>query len=359
MTGRRLNCARAAGQAAADRSVPVNPAGPMEETRMTQTVLSRRSLLAAGGAAALARPALGQGAWPNRPIRMIVPFAAGTSTDIMTRLVTPRMSEELGQPIVVENRPGAGGIVGSDAVAKSAPDGYNLCMGSIASHSVNQTLIRTIPYDVLRDFTPVSLVTNAPNLLVVGNQVPAKTLPEFIAWAKTQRSVAYASAGNGTSSHLAGELLKLKTGAPLEHVPYRSAPQALTDVISGQVPMTIYQVTAVLPFVRDGKMRALAATSAKRLEWTPEVPTAIEQGIADFDVSAWHGLFAPANLPGPVLDKIYGALSKALNDQALRPKLVDQGLEPVGMSPSEFRTYLAADIAKWREVIRAADIKAD
>jgi tripartite-type tricarboxylate transporter receptor subunit TctC len=329
---------------------------------MPRHASGRRALLGSALAAptlSLARPALAQGGWPSRPIRMIVPFGAGTSTDIMTRLVTPRMSEELGQPIVVENRPGAGGIVGSDAVAKSPPDGYNLCMGSIASHSVNQTLIRTIPYDVLRDFTPVSLVTNAPNLLVVGNQVPAKTLPEFIAWAKTQQGVAYASAGNGTSSHLAGELLKLKTGAPLEHVPYRSAAQALTDVVSGQVPMTIYQVTAVLPFVRDGRMKALASTSARRLEWTPEVPTAIEQGIADFDVSAWHGLFAPPNLPASILDKVFGALTKALTDPALRPRLIEQGLEPVGMKPDEFRTYLAGDIAKWREVIRAADIKAD
>jgi tripartite-type tricarboxylate transporter receptor subunit TctC len=329
---------------------------------MPRHASGRRALLGAALAAptlSLARPALAQGAWPSRPIRVIVPFGAGTSTDIMTRLVTPRMSEDLGQPIVVENRPGAGGIVGSDAVAKSPPDGYNLCMGSIASHSVNQTLIRTIPYDVLRDFTPVSLVTNAPNLLVVGNQVPAKTLPEFIAWAKTQQGVAYASAGNGTSSHLAGELLKLKTGAPLEHVPYRSAAQALTDVVSGQVPMTIYQVTAVLPFVRDGRMKALASTSARRLEWTPEVPTAIEQGIADFDVSAWHGLFAPPHLPAPILDKVFGALTKALTDPALRPRLIEQGLEPVGMKPDEFRTYLAGDIAKWREVIRAADIKAD
>jgi tripartite-type tricarboxylate transporter receptor subunit TctC len=329
---------------------------------MSRHAPGRRALLGAALAApvlSLARPVLAQGAWPSRTIRMIVPFGAGTSTDIMTRLVTPRMSEVLGQSIVVENRPGAGGIVGSDAVAKSPPDGYSLCMGSIASHSVNQTLIRTIPYDVLRDFTPVSLVTNAPNLLVVGNQVPAKTLPEFIAWAKTQRGVAYASAGNGTSSHLAGELLKLKTGAPLEHVPYRSGAQALTDIISGQVPMTIYQVTAVLPFVRDGKMRALASTSAKRLEWTPEVPTAIEQGIADFDVAAWHGLFAPANLPAPILEKLHGALNTALTDPGLRPKLVDQGLEPVGMKPDEFRSYLAGDIAKWREVIRAADIKAD
>ena len=322
---------------------------------------SRRRVLS-GAAAGLALPlaARAQSNWPDRPIRVIVPFGAGTSTDIMTRLVTPRMSQELGQPIVVENRPGAGGVVGSEAVAKSAPDGYNLCMGSIASHSVNVSLMPRLPYDVLRDFTPVSLVTNAPNLLVVGNDVPARNLQEFLAWARTQRGGAsYASAGNGTSSHLAGELLKQRTGVPLEHVPYRSGAQALTDIISGQVAMTVYQVTAVLPFVRDGKMRALATTSAKRLEWTPEVPTVEEQGVKPFDVAAWHGLFAPANLPAPVLDRLFRALTVALNDPELRPKLNEQGLEPVGMSPADFRPWLEADIGKWREVVRAGNIRPD
>ena len=322
---------------------------------------SRRRVLS-GAAAGLALPlaARAQSNWPDRPIRVIVPFGAGTSTDIMTRLVTPRMSQELGQPIVVENRPGAGGVVGSEAVAKSAPDGYNLCMGSIASHSVNVSLMPRLPYDVLRDFTPVSLVTNAPNLLVVGNDVPARNLQEFLAWARTQRGGAsYASAGNGTSSHLAGELLKQRTGVPLEHVPYRSGAQALTDIISGQVAMTVYQVTAVLPFVRDGKMRALATTSAKRLEWTPEVPTVEEQGVRPFDVAAWHGLFAPANLPAPVLDRLFRALTVALNDPELRPKLNEQGLEPVGMSPADFRPWLEGDIAKWREVVRAGNIRPD
>ncbi|WP_232480461.1 tripartite tricarboxylate transporter substrate binding protein [Roseomonas sp. KE2513] len=324
----------------------------------------RRRILAAAGSGlalpALSRAALAQASWPDRPIRVIVPFGAGTSTDIMTRLVTPRMSQELGQPIVVENRPGAGGVVGSEAVAKSAPDGYNLCMGSIASHSVNVSLMPRLPYDVLRDFTPVSLVTNAPNLLVVGNGVPARNLQEFLTWAKGQRGGAsYASAGNGTSSHLAGELLKQLTGVPLEHVPYRSGAQALTDIISGQVAMTVYQVTAVLPFVRDGKMRALATTSSRRLEWTPEVPTVEEQGVKPFDVAAWHGLFAPANLPAPILDRLYRALTVALNDPELRPKLNEQGLEPVGMSPTDFRPWLEADIAKWREVVRAGNIRPD
>ncbi|PHK96856.1 twin-arginine translocation pathway signal protein [Pseudoroseomonas rhizosphaerae] len=331
---------------------------------MTPIPPRRRTLLAGGlGLAALplAAPALrAQEAWPSRPIRMVVPFGAGTSTDIMTRLVAVPMSKALGQPVVVENRAGAGGVVGSDAVAKAAPDGYTLCMGSIASHSVNVSLMPSMPYDVLRDFTPLSLVTEAPNLLVVSPKVPARTLPEFIAWAKQQRGgVSYASAGNGTSSHLAGELLKLRSGAPLEHVPYRSGAQAVTDVVAGNVPMIVYQVTAVLPFVREGTLRALAATSARRLELTPEIPTAIEQGIEGFDVSAWHGLFAPAGLPAPVRDRIYAALKAALDAPEMRAQLRDQGLQPIGMAPAEFRTWLEGDIAKWREVVRISGARAD
>ncbi|MBE9607534.1 tripartite tricarboxylate transporter substrate binding protein [Acetobacteraceae bacterium H6797] len=317
-------------------------------------------MLGAGLALAAPRLALAQDNWPSRPIRLIVPFGAGTSTDIVSRLLTPKMSERLGQPIVVENRAGAGGVVGSDAVAKSAPDGYTLCMGSIASHSVNMSLMPNMPYDALKDFTAISLVTEAPNLLVVSPNVPAKTLPEFIDWAKKQSNgVSYASAGNGTSSHLAGELLKLKTGAPLVHVPYRSGAQAVTDVISGQVPMTIYQVTAVLPFVRDGKLKALAATSAQRLSMVPEVPTAIEQGVADFDVSAWHGFFGPARMPAPVRDKLYASLKEALFAPELQEQLKNQGLIPVAMAPGDFHPWLAKDIEKWREVVKISGAKAD
>ncbi|MBR0680924.1 tripartite tricarboxylate transporter substrate binding protein [Roseomonas eburnea] len=319
----------------------------------------RRHLL--GVAAALPTlPVLAQGTWPDRPIRLIVPYGAGTSTDIMTRLVSQHMAETLGQPMVVENRVGASGAVGSEVVAKSAPDGNTLLMGAVASHSVIVSLMPRLPYDPLRDFTHISLVTNAPNLLVVNPQVPARSLAEFIAWMKTQPGgVNYASAGNGTSSHLAGELLKMRTGAKLEHVPYRSGAQAVTDVVSGQVPMLVYQVTAVLPFVRDGKLRALATTSNQRLEWTPDVPTVEEQGVPDFDVAAWHGLFGPTGLPPRQVDTIYGAMRRALTDPGLRQRLLDQGLVPVGMPPTEFRSFLEADIVKWREVVRVANIRVD
>ena len=329
---------------------------------MPPITATRRALLGAGLAAGLlpAAGARAQDGWPNRPIKLVVPFGAGTSTDVIARLLAQRMQPLLGQPLVVENRAGAGGVVGSDAVAKSAPDGYTLCMGSIASHSVNMSLMPQMPYDVLRDFSCISLVTEAPNLLVVSQSVPARTLPEFIEWAKQQRNgVSYASAGNGTSSHLAGELLKLKTGAPLVHVPYRSGAQAVTDVIGGTVPMTIYQVTAVLPFVKEGRLKALATTSAKRLEMVPEVPTAIEQGINDFDVAAWHGLFGPAKLPDAIRDRIYAAMREALFAPDLKELLFAQGLIPVGMPPAEFRPWLEQDIAKWREVVRVSGAKAD
>jgi tripartite-type tricarboxylate transporter receptor subunit TctC len=326
----------------------------------------RRDLLLAGAGGILLRqnrPASAQGlesGYPSRAIRMVVPYGAGTSTDTMTRLVVPHMSRSLGQPIVVENRPGASGAVGSEAVARSAPDGYTLLMGAVASHSVLPSLMPRLPYDPLRDFTHISLVTNAPNLLVVNPQVPAHSLREFLEWASRQPDkVSYASAGNGTSSHLAGELLRLRTGAPLEHVPYRSGAQAVTDVIAGQVPMLVYQVTAVLPFVREGSLRALATTSNRRLEWTPDVPTVEEAGIAEFDVAAWHGLFGPAGLPPRIVEAVYGALRVALTDDALRPRLQELGLVPVGMPPDEFRAFLATDIVKWREVIQAAQIRMD
>lgn len=320
----------------------------------------RRSLLLAA-ISGLAAPALAQGGdtWPSRPIRLIVPYGAGTSTDIMSRVVAPHMATTLGQPVVVENRAGASGAVGSEAVAKAPADGYTLLMGAVASHAVIVSMMR-LPYDPLQDFTHIALVTNAPNLLVVHPQVPAYSLPEFLAWTRGQSGGAsYASAGNGTSSHLAGELLKLRTGAPLEHVPYRSGAQAVTDVIAGQVPMLVYQVTAVLQAVREGRLRALATTSNHRLEWTPEVPTVEEQGVADFDVAAWHGLFGPAGLPPRVTAAVHAALRAALEDRALRQRLVDQGLVPVGMAPDAFRRFLEADIVKWRDVIRVANIRAD
>lgn len=329
-------------------------------------VMGRRALLLASagsfvaGHSSKSEAQKPDGAYPNRPIRLVVPYGAGTSTDTMARIIGPAMSRILGQPIVVENRPGASGAVGSEAISRAAPDGYSLLMGAVASHAVLPSLMPRLPYDPVRDFTQICLVTEAPNLVVVNPRVPVRNLPEFLEWARNQREkVAYASAGNGTSSHLAGELLALKAGVPLEHVPYSSGAQAVTDVMAGQVPMLVYQVTAVLPHVREGALRALATTSNRRLSWTPDVPTVEEAGVHDFDVAAWHGLFGPAGLPTPVVEALYAALKSGLDDPALRPRIQDLGLVPVGMPPAEFGRFLKADIVKWREVIRAANIRAD
>ena len=336
---------------------------------MIGTELSRRTLarglLLGGTVAALggSRRAAAQpsaAAFPNRPVRVVVPFGAGTSTDIMTRLVAPKMSEDLGQPVVVENRAGAGGVVGSEAVAKSPPDGHTLCMGSIASHSVNASLMPRLPYDVLRDFTPVSLVTNAPNLMVVGPSVPARTLQEFLAWAKAQRGgVSYASAGNGTSSHLAGELLKLRTGAPLEHVPYRSGAQAVTDVVAGQVPMLVYQVTAVLPFVRDGKLRAIAMASPRRHPSLPDVPTTAEAGLTDYAAEAWFGLFAPAATPPEIIARYAREAEAVLAEPAVANRALEAGAFARFEDPATLRARVERETSSWTALVKAVGIKAD
>lgn len=299
-------------------------------------------------------------AFPSQPIRMVVPYAAGNATDILSRLLAPAMAQALGQPVVVENRSGATGIVGSDFVAKSVPDGHTLVMGSIASHAIVPSLVRTAPYDVLRDFTPIMLAASLPNVLVVHPSVPARNLAEFVAYTKSQPGgVNYASVGNGSSSHLAGELLRVKTGAQLNHVPYRDAAQALTGVLAGQVPMLVYGVTGVLPHLRDGRMRALALLSQSRVPELPDVPTAGDQGLGDFIVEPWIGLFGPARLPAPIAQRIFAAARAALDAPEVKPSLAAQGLRPSGLGPEEFRAFVAREIPRWVEVIQASGATLD
>ncbi|WP_424814756.1 Bug family tripartite tricarboxylate transporter substrate binding protein [Roseococcus sp. YIM B11640] len=326
--------------------------GNMIETKLGRRALAGLPLL--GAAAAHAQ------SFPSQPIRLIVPFAPGNATDVLTRLMAPAMAQVLGQPVVVENRSGATGMVGSDAVAKAAPDGHTLVMGSIASHAIVPTLVRNPPYDVLRDFTPVMLAASLPNVLVVHPSVPARNLAEFVAYTKSQpEGVNYASVGNGSSSHLAGELLKVKTGAKLTHVPYRDAAQALTGVLAGQVPMLVYGVTGVLPHIREGRMRALALLSAERVPELPDLPTAGEQGLGDFIVEPWIGLFGPARLPAPIAQQLYAAARRALDSDAVKPQMASQGLRASGIGPDEFRTFIGREIPRWAEVIRASGATLD
>jgi tripartite-type tricarboxylate transporter receptor subunit TctC len=332
----------------------------METTRPTR----RRLGQGLAGLAVLGAPAVRAqtaaepaGPVPNRPVRIIVPFGPGSATDINTRLIAPRMAEVLGQPVVVENRSGATGAIGSEAVARSRPDGYTLVMGTIASHSILGSLMPNLPYDILRDFTPVGLASTSPNIVVVHPSVPARTLPEFVAWTKAQPSpVSYASTGSGGSSHLASELLRMQTGANITHVPYRNAAQSVTDTVAGHVMMLTYQVS-VMPQVRAERLRALAVLSEQRVPHAPNVPTAVEQGLPDLVVVAWQGLFGPAGLPQPVVERLYEALREALSSPDIRRILLENGAEPSPRPAAAFRDFVRTDMARWAELARVAGVR--
>lgn len=292
-------------------------------------------------------------AYPSKAITIVVPYGAGSSTDILTRVISRHLSEQFGQPVVVENKAGAGGAIGSAQVAKSKPDGYTLVMGTISSHSINQSMMKNLPYDVLKDFTPVSLVAYFPNLLAVNKDVPASNIAELAALAKSRGGMTFATGGIGSSGQMGGELLKLRTGAPLNHVPYKEVGQAITDTMAGHVPMLFYQVPALVSHIKAGELKALAVLAPKRTPLLPDVPTSAEQGITDFDATAWMGLFAPAGTPSDVVAKLNQAVQKSAKDAQLIQQLAPQGFTLVGSSPDEFRTFVQQDIRKWAEVIDA------
>ncbi|MGB3067254.1 MAG: tripartite tricarboxylate transporter substrate binding protein [Ottowia sp.] len=326
--------------------------------------IRRRTVAGAAGAliaAAYAPRAAAQSStpqphFPSKPIRIIIPYGAGSSTDIAMRLIAPRMAEKLGQPIVIENRAGGTGIIGSEFVAKSPPDGYTLVAGTVASHAALVPLMPGMPYNVRTDFTPIGLAVVPPAIVAIHPAVPAKNISEFVAWSKQQPAgVSYASSGSGGSGHLATELLKLKTGAHLVHVPYKDASRAVTDLMAGHVQLMVYYAT-LLPHIRAGKLRALAVLSDKRVAFAPDIPTAAEQGLP-ISVSGWIGLFGPAGLPAPVRDAIYAVMREALLDPAIQPQMLSSGQEPQPLPPLEFGKFVDAEIARWTEVVRAANIK--
>lgn len=313
-------------------------------------------LMAGAAMSVLPRTASAQDAYPSRAIRVIVPFAAGSATDIMMRHLAPRMSQDLGQQLVIDNRVGAAGVLGSEAVVRAAPDGYTLNMAAVSSHAIAPAIRKTMPYDVLRDFTPIGLSCTSTNFIVVHPSVPAKTLQELIAYSKTlPKGLDYGSGGIGGSNHLAGELLKLRTGANLVHVPYSNQANAVNDVVAGQIPMLIYTV-AVMTHVSAGRLRALAATSEVRQVQAPDVPTAVEQGAKDVVANSWFGFFGPAKLPVPIRDKLSAALTGALRDPDIAKKLLDAGLTPAPMAPDAFGNFVTAEIDKWREVGKASGV---
>jgi tripartite-type tricarboxylate transporter receptor subunit TctC len=330
-------------------------------------VSTRRSwvrALGAAGVVAAAAPTLTRearaqaAAFPNRPIRLVVPYGPGSATDVQTRVLLPKMSEVLGQPVLVENRPGATGVIGAEQVARSAPDGYTIMTGTNATHATLQSLTK-LPYVVMRDFSFIGRMSSTPAFVIVSNDVPAKTLPEFVAWAKTQpQGVSYGSTGSGGSGHLSSELIRLRTGINLVHVPYKDGGRAVTDLIAGEIKMMSY-FASILPQVRAGKLKALAVLADRRSPSAPDLPTAAEQGLPGLEVAAWAGIFGPAGIPQPIQEKLWGALEAALNDGKSREQFLQQGVEalPLGLEP--FRRYCEAEAARWADVIRTAGLKLD
>lgn len=329
--------------------------------------LRRRPLLAGlagaalGGLAAPAlaqAPAAGRGAWPNRPIRLVVPFAAGTTTDILGRILGDALAREAGQPVVVENKPGAGGNLGAQSVAQAAGDGYTLLLATNGTHGINAGLYADQGFDPVRDFTPIAPFVTTPSVLGVPPSLGVSSVAELLALAKT-RPVTFASAGNGTTGHLSQALLNLRTGLRTEHVPYRNAGQGVTDLIAGRVDAMFYHPLGLKPHLEAGTLRALAVTSAQRVDILPAAPTMQESGVPDFVVEGLWSLYGPANLPAPIVARLNAATNALLRDPAALANLRVQGVQPTGGTPEQLAETTRAQIAKWRAVVEAAGIRPD
>jgi len=298
--------------------------------------------------------------WPSKPIKWVVPFAPGGTTDILARTIGEKLSVTLGQPIIVDNKPGAGGGVGADQVAKSPADGYTIMGGTISTHAINASLYSNLPYDPVRDFAPITLIVRVPNMLVVNPELPAKDVRELIALLKASPGkYSFASSGNGTSQHLSGELFKTMTGVEMQHIPYRGSPPALADVVGGQVAMTFDNITTAWPLVKGGKLRALAVTTAKRSPIAPDVPTLAESGLPGYEIGSWQGVFAPAGVSTEIVKRLNTEIVRIINAPDVRQKLVDMGAEPAPNTPEEFAAMVKAEVAKWADVVRKSGAKVD
>jgi len=314
-------------------------------------------------ATAIAAPftfAQGAANYPAKPMRLVVPFPAGGTTDILARAVAQRLSEAWGQQVIVDNRPGAGGNIGSDLVAKAKPDGYTLLMGTVGTHAINPSLYRNMPYDHVKDFAPVILVAGVPNVLVVNPALPVHSVPELIAYAKANPGkLNFASSGNGTSIHLSGELFKAMTGVEMTHVPYKGSAPALTDLIGGQVQLMFDNLPSSLPFIKAGKLRALAVTSGARAAALPDLPTLAESGLPGFEASSWFGVLAPAGTSRDIVAKLNGAIAGWLASPEAKEKLLAQGAIAAGGTPEDFARHIGAETSKWAKVVKASGAHID
>ena len=298
-------------------------------------------------------------AWPSKPVRLVVTYPPGGGADAMARLIAPKLGEELGQPVIVENRPGASGQIGADQVAKSAPDGYTLMLDA-SSYATNPALFAKLPYDPAKAFKPVTVIALFPNMLVVNPQFSARSVAELIQLARSKPGVvAYASSGNGSAQHLAGELFAQRMNLNLLHVPYKGGGPAMTDVMGGQVPVFFANLASGLVHVKSGKLRVLGVTGARRVPVLPDVPTLTEAGVPQYEVYEWNAIFAPAATPPAVIDRLSGALRKVIATPEVRERIAALGGELVGSAPDEAGRFIDGQTVLWAKVIRAADIKPD
>ena len=307
---------------------------------------------------AVGAPAFAQDKWPSKPIKYIVPFPPGGTTDILARLIGQKLSLALGQPVLVENKAGAGGNIGSDFVAKSAPDGYTILGGTISSHAINVSMYKEMPYDPVKDFVPITLIGTNANVLVVDPKSTAKDVKELIAQAKAKPgSMSFASAGNGTSQHLSGELFKAMAGLDMVHIPYKGSAPAIQDVMAGQVPMMFDTTVVAAPHIKSGNVRALAVTSTKRVKGMETIPTLSEAGVPGYQLVSWQGIFAPAGTPKDIVVRLNAELVKIIALPDIRERLDSLGVDPVANTSEEFSAFQKAEIAKWAKVIKDANIK--
>ena len=318
---------------------------------MNKTLIA--TLLAASIPPALAAESADK--YPSKPIRLVVPFTPGGSTAILARVIGQKLTEAWGKQVVIDNRPGAGGNIGVDLVAKSPADGYTLVMGHIGTFGVNPTLYPKLPYDPIKDFQPITLVALVPNMLSVNPGVPAKSVKELVALAKAKPgTINFGSGGNGSAAHLAGEYFKLMTKTDITHIPYRGTSPAVTDLIAGQIQMIITGVPPTLQFVKAGKLRALGVATAKRLPLLPDLPTIAEAGVPGYEATQWYGVLAPARTPQPIVAKLNAEMARAIKGPDVREKLAADAAEPVGNSPEEFGAFIKKEIARWAPVVKAS-----
>jgi tripartite-type tricarboxylate transporter receptor subunit TctC len=297
--------------------------------------------------------------YPSKPVRLILPFPPGGGTDILGRLIGERLAAGLGQPVVIDNRGGAGGNVGAEAAARAAPDGYTLLLAA-TTLAISPSLYTKLAYDPLKDLAPITLVATVPNVMVTHPSVRASNLQEFIALAKSRPGeLNFGSGGSGTSNHLGGELFNMVAGVKLVHVPYKGVNLAMNDVLAGNVQLVLIGIPAVAPHIRTGKLRALAVLAPQRSSALPDVPTATEAGLPGFEVTTWYGVLAPAGTPRPIIDRLNGELRRAMSAPDFQPRLADLATEPRTGTPEEFSAYLREEIAKWADVIRKAGIRAE